>query len=168
MEFFLLDFLGKPVWMWATFLGIVVALLVFDLGVLHRDNHIIGVKESLLMSAGYVALGLLFGVWVWSELGPELGMAYMTGFVVEKTLAMDNVFVIAMIFTYFAIPPQYQHRVLFCRVPDLHRHKNVHDGGQEVRRRGQPAGLLDEAAVERDRHAPRRTLLRPPTRQGRQ
>jgi tellurite resistance protein TerC len=55
----------------------------------------------------------LFGVWVWSELGPELGMAYMTGFVVEKTLAMDNVFVIAMIFTYFAIPPQYQHRVLF-------------------------------------------------------
>ena len=113
MEFFLLDFLGKPVWMWATFLGIVVTLLVFDLGVLHRDNHVIGVKESLLMSAGYIALGLLFGVWVWSELGPELGMAYMTGFVVEKTLAMDNVFVIAMIFTYFAIPPQYQHRVLF-------------------------------------------------------
>jgi tellurite resistance protein TerC len=113
MEFFLLDFLGKPVWMWATFLGIVVTLLVFDLGVLHRDNHVIGVQESLLMSAGYIALGLLFGVWVWSELGPELGMAYMTGFVVEKTLAMDNVFVIAMIFTYFAIPPQYQHRVLF-------------------------------------------------------
>ncbi|MDX2073011.1 MAG: TerC family protein [Alphaproteobacteria bacterium] len=113
MEFFLLDFLGKPVWMWAAFLGIVVTLLVFDLGVLHRDNHVIGVTESLLMSAGYIALGLLFGAWVWSELGPELGMAYMTGFVVEKTLAMDNVFVIAMVFTYFAIPPQYQHRVLF-------------------------------------------------------
>jgi tellurite resistance protein TerC len=113
MEFLLLDFLGKPVWMWAAFLGVVVALLVFDLGVLHRDNHVIGVNESLLMSAGYVAIGLLFGVWVWSELGSELGMAYMTGFVVEKTLAMDNVFVIAMIFAYFAIPQQYQHRVLF-------------------------------------------------------
>jgi len=113
MEFFFLDFLGKPVWMWATFLGIVIALLVFDLGVLHRDNHAIGVKESLLLSAGYISLGLLFGVWVWIELGSELGMAYMTGFVVEKTLALDNVFVIAMIFTYFAIPQQYQHRVLF-------------------------------------------------------
>jgi tellurite resistance protein TerC len=113
MEFFFLDFLGKPVWMWATFLGIVIALLVFDLGVLHRGNHAIGVKESLLLSAGYISLGLLFGVWVWSELGSELGMAYMTGFVVEKTLALDNVFVIAMIFTYFAIPQQYQHRVLF-------------------------------------------------------
>jgi tellurite resistance protein TerC len=113
MEFLLLDFLGKPIWMWATFLGIVIALLAFDLGVLHRDNHVIGVKESLLMSAGYIALGVLFGVWVWSELGAELGMAYMTGFVVEKTLALDNVFVIAMIFAYFAIPAQYQHRVLF-------------------------------------------------------
>jgi tellurite resistance protein TerC len=113
MEFFFLDFLGKPVWMWATFIGIVIALLVFDLGVLHRDNHVIGVQESLLMSAGYIALGLLFGVWVWSELGQDLAVAYWTGFVVEKTLAMDNVFVIAMIFTYFAIPQQYQHRVLF-------------------------------------------------------
>lgn len=113
MEFLLLDFLGKPVWMWTAFIGIVIALLAFDLGVLHRDNHVIGVKESLLMSAGYIALGLLFGVWVWSELGSELGIAYMTGFVVEKTLALDNVFVIAMIFAYFAIPSQYQHRVLF-------------------------------------------------------
>ncbi len=113
MEFFLLDFLGKPVWMWATFLGIVVAMLAFDLGVLHRDNHVISVRESLVLSAGYIALGLLFGAWVWFELGADSGVAYLTGFVVEKTLAMDNVFVIAMIFTYFAIPTQYQHRVLF-------------------------------------------------------
>ena len=113
MEFFLLDFLGKPVWMWATFLSIVVALLSFDLGLLHRDNHVVGVRESLFLSAGYIAMGVLFGVWIWSELGAASGMAYMTGFAVEKTLAMDNVFVIAMIFTYFAIPQQYQHRVLF-------------------------------------------------------
>jgi tellurite resistance protein TerC len=113
MEFLLLDFLGKPLWMWAAFVSIVVALLLFDLGVLHRDNHVIGVRESLLLSGGYIVMGLLFGVWVWSELGEESGIAYMTGFVVEKTLAMDNVFVIAMIFTYFAVPPRYQHRVLF-------------------------------------------------------
>ena len=113
MEFFLLDFLGKPVWMWATFLGIVVAMLAFDLGVLHRDNHVISVRESLVLSAGYIALGLLFGAWVWFELGADSGVAYLTGFVVEKTLAMDNVFVIAMIFAYFAVPRIYQHRVLF-------------------------------------------------------
>jgi tellurite resistance protein TerC len=113
MEFLLLDFLGKPLWMWAAFISIVVALLVFDLGVLHRDNHEIGVRESLLLSGGYLLMGMLFGVWVWNELGVQSGMAYMTGFVVEKTLALDNVFVIAMIFAYFAVPRRYQHRVLF-------------------------------------------------------
>ena len=113
MEFLLDDFLGKPVWMWAVFLSIVVALLVFDLGVLHRDNHVIGMRESLLLSGGYIFIGLSFGAWVWSELGAQSGMAYMTSFAVEKTLAMDNVFVIAMIFSYFAVPQQYQHRVLF-------------------------------------------------------
>ncbi|MCE9521427.1 MAG: TerC family protein [Alphaproteobacteria bacterium] len=113
MEFLLADFLGKPLWMWASFMSIVVALLAFDLGVLHRDNHTIGVRESLGLSAGYILMGLLFGVWVWSYLGQQSGMEYMTGFVVEKTLALDNVFVIAMIFGYFAVPQQYQHRVLF-------------------------------------------------------
>src|SRR5690606_15283359 len=91
----------------------VVALLAFDLGVLHRDDHEIGVRESLLLSALYVVMGLLFGAWVWTHLGPQAGMEYLTGFVVEKSLAMDNVFVIALIFAYFAIPRIYQHRVLF-------------------------------------------------------
>ncbi len=113
MEFLFADFLGKPLWMWSAFITIVAALLVFDLGVLHRDNHVIGVRESLGLSAGYILMGVLFGVWVWSYLGAQSGMEYMTGFVVEKTLAMDNVFVIAMIFSYFAIPQKYQHRVLF-------------------------------------------------------
>jgi tellurite resistance protein TerC len=65
------------------------------------------------MSAGYIALGLAFGAWVWWSLGAGAGMAYLTGFAVEKALAMDNVFVIAMIFGYFAVPRAYQHRVLF-------------------------------------------------------
>jgi tellurite resistance protein TerC len=91
----------------------VIALLAFDLGVLHRDDHEIGVRESLLLSSGYIGVALLFGAWVWWYLGSESGMAYYTGFMIEKSLSMDNVFVIALIFTYFAIPRQYQHRVLF-------------------------------------------------------
>ena len=106
-------FLGKDAWLWLVFIAIVVTLLVFDLGVLHRDDHEIGVKESLLLSSGYISVALMFGGWVWWYLGAQSGMEYMTGFLIEKSLSMDNVFVIALIFTYFAIPRQYQHRVLF-------------------------------------------------------
>ncbi|MCU0830225.1 MAG: TerC family protein [Rhizobiaceae bacterium] len=107
------EFLGKPAWMWFTFIGIVLALLAFDLGVLNKDDHEIGVAESLRLSAFYIALGLGFSGFVWWQIGAEETKLYLTAFVVEKTLAMDNVFVIALIFTYFAIPREYQHRVLF-------------------------------------------------------
>jgi tellurite resistance protein TerC len=113
MEFLIIDWLGKPVWMWLAFVGIVAALLVLDLGVLHRKEREIGVRESLAMSAFYIALGLGFGAWVWWYVGATAGMNYVTGFVIEKSLAMDNVFVIAMIFAYCGIPRLYQHRVLF-------------------------------------------------------
>ena len=106
-------FLGKEAWLWLLFFGIVVTLLAFDLGVLHKDDHEIGVKESLLLSGGYISVAVMFGAWVWWYLGEQSGMEYMTGFLIEKSLSMDNVFVIALIFTYFAIPRQYQHRVLF-------------------------------------------------------
>jgi len=105
--------LGKPGWMWLGFLAIVVLLLVLDLGVLHRKQREIPVGESLMLSAAYISLGLAFGGWVWWYLGAQSGMEYLTGFAVEKALAMDNVFVIAMIFAFFAVPPKYQHRVLF-------------------------------------------------------
>ena len=113
MEFLFADWLTKPVWMWLAFLAIVVTLLVIDLGVLHREQREIEVKESLTLSAIYIALGLAFGGWVWWYMGETAGMQYVTGFVIEKSLAMDNVFVIAMIFTYFSVPRIYQHRVLF-------------------------------------------------------
>ena len=112
IAFLFADVMGKPAWMWLSFLGVVLTLLAFDLGVLHRKSHAIGIRESLKMSAGYIALGLGFGAWVWWSLGAGPGMAYLTGFAVEKALAMDNVFVIAMIFSYFAVPRAYQHRVL--------------------------------------------------------
>ena len=111
--FLLADFLDKPAWVWLVFVGIVVALLAFDLGILHKDDKEIGVRESLLLSAGYISVALLFGAWVWWYLGAQSGMDYYTGFMIEKSLSMDNVFVIALIFSFFAIPRQYQHRVLF-------------------------------------------------------
>lgn len=113
LSIFATEWLGKPLWMWLSFVGIVVTLLAFDLGILHKEHRQIEVGESLILSGVYISLGLAFGAWVWWYLGSELGMAYLTGFVVEKTLALDNVFVIALIFSFFAVPPKYQHRVLF-------------------------------------------------------
>jgi tellurite resistance protein TerC len=107
------DWLGKPAWMWLAFMAIVITLLVLDLGVLHKEHREIEVKESLVLSTGYIGLGLAFGAWVWWYLGAQSGMEYLTGFAIEKALAMDNVFIIAMIFAFFAVPRQYQHRVLF-------------------------------------------------------
>jgi tellurite resistance protein TerC len=111
--FLFADWLGKPAWMWLGFIGLVIALLAFDLGVLHKDDREIGVKESFALSGFYIVLGLAFGGFVWWTLGSEPALNYVTGFLVEKSLAMDNVFVIAMIFTYFAVPRVYQYRVLF-------------------------------------------------------
>ncbi|HMS44804.1 MAG TPA: TerC family protein [Alphaproteobacteria bacterium] len=106
-------FLGKQGWFWLVFISIVIFLLFLDLGVFHRHDHEISVKESLYMSLGYILIALAFGGWVWYSLGPTAGKDYLTGFLVEKTLAIDNIFVISLIFTYFAIPRLYQHRILF-------------------------------------------------------
>ena len=113
MEFLEQIWLGTPLWMWLAFLAVVASLLALDLGVLHKKEREIGVRESLMLSAGYITIGLTFGGWVWWQLGETAGMQFVTGFVIEKSLAMDNVFVIAMIFSYFAIPRIHQHRVLF-------------------------------------------------------
>lgn len=113
MEFLFDVVMGKPIWMWAAFMGIVGVLLAFDLGVLHRKTREISIKESLWLSAFYISIALVFGAWIWFSLGEQSGKEYITGFIVEKTLAMDNVFIISLIFTFFAIPPLYQHRVLF-------------------------------------------------------
>ena len=113
MQMLTSDFLGEKVWLWLSFVTIVTALLAVDLGVLHRKQREIGVSESLLLSAGYLSMGLGFGGWVWWYFDAKSGIDYFTGFLIEKSLSMDNVFVIALIFSYFAIPRQYQHRVLF-------------------------------------------------------
>lgn len=108
MDILFLLFLDKPLWMWLVFLSLVIALLVFDLGVLHKDDHEIGVAESLKLSAMYIILGLAFSSFIFWQMGGEAAAQYLTAFVVEKTLAMDNIFVIALIFGFFAIPRIYQ------------------------------------------------------------
>ena len=108
-----IPFLGTPLWLWASFIGLVLLLLVLDLGLLNRGNAEIGVTRSLKLSALYISLGLGFGGFVWFQLGAPAAVEYLTAFIVEKTLALDNVFVIALIFSYFAVPRALQHRVLF-------------------------------------------------------
>lgn len=118
MDFLELTFLTKPVWMWGAFLATVLVLIVFDLGILQRNakEKEIGVRESLKLSAFYISMGLLFGAFVWWELGAQAGKDYLTGFIIEKSLSMDNIFVISLVFTYFAIPRARQYRVLFWGV----------------------------------------------------
>ena len=116
MEFLMMDWLGTPVWFWLTFLGIVAALTAFDLGVLHKEDREMGIAESLKLSAFYIAISLAFGAWIWVEKGADLGMKYYTGFFIEKALSIDNVFVISLIFTFFAIPRIYQYRALLLGI----------------------------------------------------
>ncbi len=119
LQFLYSDFMGKAVWIWLLFIGIVVALLAFDLGVLHKKDHEIEVRESLFLSAGYISVALLFGTWVWWYLGAISGMEYFTGFLIEKSLSMDNVFVIVKIFLVGFIgkmPPMFSLSVIFCLI----------------------------------------------------
>lgn len=111
-DFLTSDFLGKSAWHWFAFLGVVGALLAFDLGILHKQDKELGVAESLRLSAFYIGVALLFGGWLWWSMGPTSGMEYFTGYAIEKALSIDNVFVISLIFSYFAIPAKYQYRAL--------------------------------------------------------
>ncbi|WAC28545.1 TerC family protein [Ancylobacter sp. SL191] len=106
------DFVGKPAWLWLSFLAIVFILLAFDLGVLNKGEKELGIAESLKLSAFYIAVAIVFGGWIWYSMGPESSLQYFTGYAIEKALSIDNVFVISLIFGYFAIPRAYQYRAL--------------------------------------------------------
>jgi tellurite resistance protein TerC len=120
VEFLMMDWLGTPVWFWIAFIGIVIALTAFDLGILHKEDREMGIGESLKLSAFYISIALAFGVWVYfqktaaygTEMGTDLTMKYYTGFFIEKALSIDNIFVIGLIFTTFGIPAKYQYRAL--------------------------------------------------------
>jgi tellurite resistance protein TerC len=133
LDFLSLAWLGKPVWLWIAFVGLILGLLIVDSGVLHRTPHEIGVRESLFLSGFYLALGLAWSVAVFfiyrdlktgASLDPDLAVPdaaerawnavelYLTGYLLEYALSLDNIFVISLIMGYLAVPRQYQHIVL--------------------------------------------------------
>jgi tellurite resistance protein TerC len=112
MDLLFADWLGTPAWFWLAFAGLVLILTAFDLGVLHRDDKEMGIAESLKLSIFYIAVAMAFGGWVWFAKGATSGVEYYTGYFIEKALSIDNVFVISMIFGFFAIEAKYQYRAL--------------------------------------------------------
>lgn len=104
--------LASP-WMWVAFTGLVVGVLALDLLVFHKEAHEVRFREALLWSVVWVALALVFNVVVWVAWGPVKGLEFLTGYLLEKSLSVDNLFVFLVVFAYFGVPPALQHRVLF-------------------------------------------------------
>lgn len=106
-------FMGETALLWVSFLSIVLVLLALDLGLLNRRDEIISARKSLYFASFYVSLAILFGVWMWQTRGADDGTDYFTAYLIEMSLSLDNLFVMSVVLTYFAVPRQYQHRVLF-------------------------------------------------------
>jgi TerC family integral membrane protein len=100
-------------WTWVGFILFVLAMLALDLGVFHRESHEVTIREALAWSGVWIILALLFNLGVYYWLGPEPALAFLTGYLIEKSLSVDNIFVFLLIFTYFRVPARYQHQVLF-------------------------------------------------------
>ncbi len=103
-------------WMWGAFVGFILAMLALDLLVLNREAHEVSMREAGIWSGVWIGLALAFGALIWAEWGPAAGGQYLAGYLIEKSLSVDNIFVFALIFGYFAVPARYQHRVLFWGV----------------------------------------------------
>jgi tellurite resistance protein TerC len=101
------------IWLWAGFNLFILAMLALDLGVFHRKAHVISVREATTWSLVWITLAMIFNAGLWYFRGPEPALQFFTGYLIEKSLSVDNIFVIALLFNYFAVPPAYQHRVLF-------------------------------------------------------
>ena len=99
--------------LWVGFNAIVLAVLALDLGVFHRTSHRVSLREAAIWSTVWVVLSLAFGYWVSIRLGEAAGLQFLTGYLIEKALSIDNIFVFVLIFSYFRVPDEYQHRVLF-------------------------------------------------------
>ena len=105
--------MNHSVWLWVGFNVFILAMLALDLGVFHRKAHVVSFKESIAWTIVWVALALLFNLGIGHFMGGEKGLEFFTGYVIEKSLSVDNVFVFVLLFSYFAVPPTYQHKVLF-------------------------------------------------------
>ncbi len=103
-------------WLWIGFNLFVLAMLALDLGVFHRTAHVVSFRESIAWTSIWVILALLFNGGIWYLSGPQKALEFFTGYLIEKSLSVDNVFVFALLFSYFAVPAKYQHKVLFWGV----------------------------------------------------
>lgn len=101
------------IWLWIGFNVFVLAMLAVDLGVFHRDAHEVSVKEAAVWTGVWISLALLFNAGIYYFMGPEPGLEFLTGYLIEKSLSVDNIFVFVLVFSYFRVPARYQHRVLF-------------------------------------------------------
>jgi len=104
--------IGTPL-LWTAFLFVILLLLMVDLGLFHRKAHAVSVKEALVWSVVWVVLSITFGIWVYFHFGSQAGLEFFAGYLIEKALSVDNVFVFILIFSYFAVPSHLHHRVLF-------------------------------------------------------
>jgi tellurite resistance protein TerC len=103
----------SQVWMWVAFNAFVLVMLAVDLGILHRHAHEVTLKEALAWSGIWIALALFFALGVYAWDGPQPALEFLTGYIIEKSLSVDNIFVFVLIFSYFKVPARYQHKVLF-------------------------------------------------------
>jgi tellurite resistance protein TerC len=104
--------LGSPL-QWGLFFAFVLGMLALDLGVFHRKQHRVGIREAVVWSIVWTVLALVFNLWMWRQYGDQAGLEFLTAYVIERSLSFDNIFVFIVIFNYFAVPAEYQHRVLF-------------------------------------------------------
>lgn len=102
--------------LWIGFGAVVLIMLALDLGVFNRHAHTVSLKEAGIWTAVWIGLSLIFGGVIWALLGQTAGVQFLTGYLIEKSLSVDNIFVFVLIFSYFSVPAQYQHRVLFWGV----------------------------------------------------
>ena len=105
--------MGSKIVLWVAFNIFVLGMLALDLGIFHRKAHVIKIKEALVWSAVWITLALLFNLGIYLWRGPETALEFLTGYLIEKSLSVDNIFVFLLIFSYFGVPPLYQHKVLF-------------------------------------------------------
>jgi tellurite resistance protein TerC len=104
--------IGTPL-QWGVFIVLVLAMLVLDLGVVHRKEHPVGLREAALWSVVWTVIALIFNAWIYFRFGSQPGLEFLTGYIIERSLSFDNIFVFVVIFGYFAVPAEYQHRILF-------------------------------------------------------
>lgn len=107
-----METIGTPL-LWGLFIAFILGMLALDLGVFHRREHRVETREATIWTLVWIALSLAFNLWVYLKFGPQHGLEFFTGYVIEKALSVDNIFVFIVIFRYFAVKPEHQHRVLF-------------------------------------------------------